>query len=56
MRDRMMNALHAQGKTINDFVDRLNKFTIDPQMISAIRSAHELGYLVMLISSSLKQG
>ncbi|KAJ0709816.1 putative inorganic diphosphatase [Helianthus annuus] len=44
--DRMMDALHAQGKTINDFVDRLNKFTIDPQMISAIRSAHELGYLL----------
>ncbi|KAJ0758796.1 putative inorganic diphosphatase [Helianthus annuus] len=48
--DRMMDELHAQGKTINDFVDRLNKFTIDPQMISAIRSAHELGCEMKVLS------
>ncbi|KAJ0524329.1 putative inorganic diphosphatase [Helianthus annuus] len=50
--DRMMDALHAQGKTINDFVDRLNKFTIDPQMISAIRSAHELGCEMKVLSNA----
>ncbi|MFS7921697.1 putative inorganic diphosphatase [Helianthus anomalus] len=48
----MMDALHAQGKTINDFVDRLNKFTIDPQMISAIRSAHELGCEMKVLSNA----
>ncbi|KAJ0751654.1 putative inorganic diphosphatase [Helianthus annuus] len=50
--DRMMDALHAQGKTINDFVDRLDKFTIDPQMISAIRSAHELGCEMKVLSNA----
>ncbi|MFS7965380.1 putative inorganic diphosphatase [Helianthus anomalus] len=50
--DRMMDELHAQGKTINDFVDRLNKFTIDPQMISAIRSAHELGCEMKVLSNA----
>ncbi|KAI7751643.1 hypothetical protein M8C21_005052 [Ambrosia artemisiifolia] len=50
--DRIMDELHAQGKTIQDFVNRLNNFTLDPQMISAIRSAHDLGCEMKVLSNA----
>ncbi|KAJ0798407.1 putative inorganic diphosphatase [Helianthus annuus] len=52
----IVSAYCLYRKTVNDFVDRLNKFTIDPQMISAIRSAHELGYLLRCEMKVLSDG
>ncbi|KAD6455011.1 hypothetical protein E3N88_09717 [Mikania micrantha] len=52
--DRMMEELHSHGKTIDDFTKRLNSFTVHPQIISAIRSAHDLGCDMKVISDANK--
>ncbi|XP_076934149.1 thiamine phosphate phosphatase-like protein [Bidens hawaiensis] len=50
--DKMMEELHSLGKTIDDFITRLNCFKMDPQMISAIRSAHDLGCEMKVLSNA----
>lgn len=45
MQGRMMEELHAQGKTIEDIVEVLKRAPIHPSIISAIKAAHDLGYI-----------
>lgn len=42
-----MEELHLQGKTIQDIENCLNRVPLHPQIISAIKSAHALGYLLV---------
>ncbi|KAK9072015.1 hypothetical protein SSX86_008447 [Deinandra increscens subsp. villosa] len=39
--DRMMEELHSQGRTIEDITNCLNRVELNPQIISAIRAAHD---------------
>jgi hypothetical protein len=40
LQDRMMKELHAQGKTIEDIVEVLNRTPIHPRIVPAIKAAH----------------
>ncbi|GJR99198.1 thiamine phosphate phosphatase-like protein [Tanacetum coccineum] len=42
-KDRVMEELHSQGKTIEDIVNCLNRVPLHPQIVSAIKSAHAQG-------------
>jgi len=50
-----MNELHAQGKTMEEIVEVLNRTPIHPRIIPAIEAAYSLGYnsLSFLLSSSV---
>ncbi|KAI3724813.1 hypothetical protein L1987_64580 [Smallanthus sonchifolius] len=50
--DRMFEELHSKGKTIDAFKNRLNSFTLDPHIISAIRSVHDLGCDLKVLSDA----
>jgi len=39
-----MNELHAQGKTMEEIVEVLNRTPIHPRIIPAIKTAYSLGY------------
>lgn len=39
-----MNELHAQGKTMEEIVEVLNRTPIHPRIIAAIEAAYSLGY------------
>jgi hypothetical protein len=39
-----MNELHAQGKTMEEIVEVLNRTPIHPRIIPAIEAAYSLGY------------
>ncbi|KAI3915250.1 hypothetical protein MKX01_035509, partial [Papaver californicum] len=41
--DKMMLELHSNGKTIEDIANVLRRAPLDPNIISAIKSAHSLG-------------
>ncbi|XP_058214221.1 inorganic pyrophosphatase 2-like [Rhododendron vialii] len=40
--DRMMEELHARGKTIEEITECLRRVPMNPSVISAIRKAHSL--------------
>ena len=46
----MMKELHAQGKTIEDIVEVLNRTPIHPRIVPAIKAAHALGYIYISFS------
>lgn len=48
--DRMMKELHSLGKTLDDIANCLKLMPLDPHVISAIKSAHSLGYIHTLHS------
>ncbi|KAI3981332.1 hypothetical protein MKX01_004596, partial [Papaver californicum] len=41
--DKMMLELHSNGKTIEDIANVLRRAPLDPNILSAIKSAHSLG-------------
>ncbi|KAK1265533.1 Inorganic pyrophosphatase 2 [Acorus gramineus] len=49
---RMMSYLHSQGKTIQDISDCLKTVPIDPQIISAIKTAYVLGCELRIVSDA----
>ncbi|KAK9228729.1 hypothetical protein WN944_021684 [Citrus x changshan-huyou] len=49
---RMMEELHAQGKTIEDIVEVLKRAPIHPSIISAIKAAHDLGCDLKIVSDA----
>ncbi|GMY34547.1 inorganic pyrophosphatase 1-like [Fagus crenata] len=50
--DRMMKELHAQGKTIEDIVEVLNRTPIHPRIVPAIKAAHALGCELRIVSDA----
>ncbi|KAK8628773.1 hypothetical protein V6N13_009356 [Hibiscus sabdariffa] len=50
--DTMMKELHAQGTTINDIIAVLKRTPIHPPIIQAIKSAHELGCDLKIVSDA----
>ncbi|GMI77933.1 phosphoethanolamine/phosphocholine phosphatase 1 [Hibiscus trionum] len=50
--DTMMKELHAQGTTIHDIVAVLKRTPIHPRIIEAIKSAHELGCDLRIVSDA----
>ncbi|KAF5726049.1 inorganic pyrophosphatase 3 [Tripterygium wilfordii] len=50
--DRMMKELHSQGRTVEDIAMCLKRAPLDPQIISAINSAHALGCDLRVISDA----
>ncbi|KAK1423870.1 hypothetical protein QVD17_19179 [Tagetes erecta] len=50
--DRMMEELHSQGTTIEDITNCLNRVELDPQIISAVRSAHTHGCDLKVLSDA----
>ncbi|KAH9713238.1 Inorganic pyrophosphatase 1 [Citrus sinensis] len=49
---RMMEELHAQGKTIEDIVEVLKRAPIHPSIISAVKAAHDLGCDLKIVSDA----
>lgn len=45
----MMRELHSQGKTIEEIAECLKTAPLDPHVISAIKTAHSLGYFFFLL-------
>lgn len=43
-----MSELHSKGKTTDDIANVLKKVPIHPQIITAVKSAHALGYVVLM--------
>ncbi|XP_044497485.1 inorganic pyrophosphatase 2-like [Mangifera indica] len=50
--DRMMDELHAQGKTIEDIVEALKQVPIHPRIVPAINAAHDLGCDLRIVSDA----
>ncbi|KAL5824416.1 hypothetical protein ACOSQ3_020479 [Xanthoceras sorbifolium] len=50
--DRMMKELHVEGKTIEDITEVLKRIPIHPRIIPAIKSAHELGCDLKIVSDA----
>ncbi|KAA8541704.1 hypothetical protein F0562_022856 [Nyssa sinensis] len=50
--DRMMEELHAQGKTIENIAGVLKRVPIHPRIVPAIKSAHALGCDLMVVSDA----
>lgn len=43
----MVEEIHSQGKTVEDIAECLKHVPLHPQTISAIKSAHALGYVYL---------
>ncbi|KAM7515614.1 hypothetical protein LguiA_005197 [Lonicera macranthoides] len=50
--DRMMEELHSQGKTIEDIAECLRQVPLHPKIIAAIKSAHDLGCDLRVLSDA----
>ncbi|KAI3868572.1 hypothetical protein MKX03_003792 [Papaver bracteatum] len=50
--DNMMLELHSNGKTIEDIANVLRRAPLDPNIISAIKSAHALGCELKILSDA----
>ncbi|XP_038981379.1 inorganic pyrophosphatase 2-like [Phoenix dactylifera] len=50
--DRMMKELHLQGKTIEEIADCLKRAPLDPHVITAIKSAYDLGCDLRVVSDA----
>ncbi|XP_076959003.1 thiamine phosphate phosphatase-like protein [Bidens hawaiensis] len=50
--DRMMEELHSQGKTVEDIANCLNRVTLNPQIVSAIKAAHAHGCDLKVLSDA----
>ncbi|CAK9165295.1 unnamed protein product [Ilex paraguariensis] len=50
--DRMMQELHAQGKTIEDIAEVLKRVPLHPRIVPAIKSAHALGCDLRIVSDA----
>ncbi|GMH03745.1 hypothetical protein Nepgr_005584 [Nepenthes gracilis] len=50
--DTMMKEMHAKGVTINDIVEVLQKIPIHPRIIPAIKSAHDAGWELRIVSDA----
>ncbi|KAJ4780554.1 Pyridoxal phosphate phosphatase-related protein [Rhynchospora pubera] len=50
--DRMMNELHANGKTIKDIEESLKTAPIDPNVITMIKAAYALGCDLRVVSDA----
>ncbi|KAL3824433.1 hypothetical protein ACJIZ3_020462 [Penstemon smallii] len=50
--DKMMEELHAQGKTIEDIKEVLRRAPIHPRVIPAIKKAHALGCDLRILSDA----
>uniref|UniRef100_A0A5B6YPZ4 Putative inorganic pyrophosphatase 2 n=1 Tax=Davidia involucrata TaxID=16924 RepID=A0A5B6YPZ4_DAVIN len=50
--DRMMEELHAQGKTIEDIAEVLKRVPIHPRIVPAIKAAHALGCDLRIVSDA----
>ncbi|GAV80256.1 Put_Phosphatase domain-containing protein [Cephalotus follicularis] len=50
--DRMMKEIHAQGKTIEDMKEILKRTPIHPRIVPAIKSAHNLGCELRIVSDA----
>lgn len=44
-----MTELHSNGKTTDDIANVLKKVPIHPQIITAVKAAHALGYVLMYV-------
>lgn len=44
----MMEELHSQGKTVEQIAECLKHVPLHPRTISAIESAHDLGYVFII--------
>ncbi|XP_058214224.1 inorganic pyrophosphatase 2-like [Rhododendron vialii] len=53
--DRMMEVLHARGKTIEEITECLRRVPMNPRVISAIRKAHSLPWCELRIISDANQ-
>lgn len=45
-----MKELHLQGRTIEEIADCLKRAPLDPHVITAIKSAYDLGYAFLFCS------
>ncbi|EHA8590022.1 inorganic pyrophosphatase 2-like [Cocos nucifera] len=50
--DTMMKELHLQGKTIEEIADCLKRAPLDPHVITAIKSAYDLGCDLRVVSDA----
>ncbi|XP_047964222.1 inorganic pyrophosphatase 1-like [Salvia hispanica] len=50
--DRMMNELHAQGKTIEDVKEVLRRVPIHPRIVPTIKTLHALGCDLRILSDA----
>ncbi|KAH9623951.1 hypothetical protein KSS87_012295 [Heliosperma pusillum] len=50
--NKMMEELHVQGKTVEDIGECLKQMPLDPQIISAIKSAHSMGCELRVVSDA----
>ncbi|XP_031257827.1 inorganic pyrophosphatase 2-like [Pistacia vera] len=50
--DRMMDELHAQGKTIEDVVEVLKRIPIHPRIVPTIKAARDLGCDLRIVSDA----
>ncbi|KAL1538247.1 3'(2'),5'-bisphosphate nucleotidase [Salvia divinorum] len=50
--DRMMNELHAKGKTIEDVKEVLRRIPIHPRIVPTIKTAHALGCDLRILSDA----
>ncbi|GMI77940.1 phosphoethanolamine/phosphocholine phosphatase 1 [Hibiscus trionum] len=50
--DKMMEEIHARGKTIGDIVQVLKRTPIHPRIVPAIKSAHALGCELRVVSDA----
>ncbi|AES67879.2 putative hydrolase [Medicago truncatula] len=50
--DKIMNELHAQGKTMEEIVEVLNRTPIHPRIIPAIEAAYSLGCELRIVSDA----
>ncbi|KAH1207534.1 Inorganic pyrophosphatase 2 [Glycine max] len=51
-RDKMMNELHSQGKTIEDIVQVLNRTPMHPSIVPAIKASYSLGCELKIVSDA----
>ncbi|KAE8696406.1 Inorganic pyrophosphatase 3 [Hibiscus syriacus] len=50
--DKMMEEVHAEGKTIGDIVEVLKRTPIHPRIVPAVKSAYALGCELRVVSDA----